>query len=125
MGVFKPRLFRIAAWSSLSILAYLSLIPAEYEVRTGGPGGLEHFAAYFGTGFLFGFGYPAHHIRILLGLVLYGSLMEVLQFIPPDRHPSIDDALNSGAGAILGTMTAAFLARHVAHDLKKSSARFD
>lgn len=37
-------------WVCVVLLAILSLLPAQDMVRSGFPGELEHFAAYFGSG---------------------------------------------------------------------------
>lgn len=113
MIILKQRNFRIAAWCCLTVLTYLSLIPAEFEIRTGAPGGFEHLIAYFGTAFWFGLGYPIILARVAAGLVIYGGLMEVLQLVSPERYPSILDALSSGTGAVLGTLTATFAIRYL------------
>jgi VanZ family protein len=120
--IIKEHTFRIAAWLCFILLTYLSLIPAEFEIRTGAPGGLEHLIAYLGTALLFGMGYPLRHIRIVIGLVAYSGLMEALQYIPPDRHPSIYDALNSSTGAILGTVAAALALKQIDRFQRKPSA---
>lgn len=120
MMTLMQRPLRIAAWLCVALLAYLSLIPAEFEIRTGAPGGFEHMVAYCGTALLFGLGYPGSSRRIAFGLICYGGIMEALQSIPPDRHPSIYDALSSGTGAVLGTLIAMLLAKRARHGLTMS-----
>lgn len=119
----RQRTFRIAAWGCLALLAYLSLIPAEFEVRTGAPGGFEHLIAYLGTAFMFGVGYPRYKIWAALGLVVFGSLMEALQFLPPDRYPSIYDAASSGTGTLLGALAATFLSQRLSRNPANPAAR--
>ena len=52
------RKLRAGAWFCVVLLAYLSLIPGDLQVRTGLSGLLEHLVAYLGTAMLFALGYP-------------------------------------------------------------------
>src|SRR4051812_46824711 len=56
VGIMSPerRLFalRCAAWLSVLLTAYLSLVPKSIEMRTPAPPGVEHFVAYAGTAML-------------------------------------------------------------------------
>jgi VanZ family protein len=98
------RVFRSAAWLCLVLLAALSLIPSDVQVRSGIPGGYEHAIAYFGTATMFMLCYPKRGLLIAVGLVAYGSLLETLQLIAPGRMPQVADAGASGAGALLGVL---------------------
>ena len=48
---------RAGAWFCIVLLAYLSLISGNLQVRTGLPGLLEHLVAYLGTAVLFALSY--------------------------------------------------------------------
>ncbi len=52
------RKLRAGAWFCVVLLAYLSLIPGNLQVRTGLSGLLEHLVAYLGTAILFALSYP-------------------------------------------------------------------
>ena len=97
----KQRSLRVCAWFCAILLAYLSLIPGDLEVRTGAPTLLEHFAAYFGTAMFFMLGYPRKRVLIIASLMVYAGFLELGQLISPGRFASIVDATASifGVGA--------------------------
>jgi len=97
----KQRSLRVCAWFCTILLAYLSLIPGDLEVRTGAPTLLEHFAAYFGTAMFFMLGYPRKRVLITASLMVYAGFLELGQLISPGRFASIVDATASifGVGA--------------------------
>jgi VanZ family protein len=101
---------RAAGWACVVLLAYLSLIPADMEVRTGAPGVIEHAFAYACTGLILALGYPGRRVPIAATLVAYGSVLETLQSLVPGRVPHILDAAASGAGAAIGVALAALAA---------------
>jgi VanZ family protein len=109
------RLFvlRCTAWSCVALITYLSLIPNSAEVRTSLPPGIEHAVAYAGTAVLMILAYAAWPVWVIAGaLSAYSGGMEVLQMFSPGRHPGVDGALWSSAGAIVGAVcTAAFRSR--------------
>jgi hypothetical protein len=99
------RLFALRAvgWLCVGVIAYLSLIPQDMEVRTGLLPGLEHSIAYAGTAGLLVLGYPGQAVWLIIGsLSAYSGLMEVLQSFSPGRHPAISAVLWSSAGAVVG-----------------------
>jgi VanZ family protein len=102
----KQRSLRVCAWFCTILLAYLSLIPGDLQVRTGAPTLLEHFAAYFGTAMFFMLGYPRKRVLITASLMVYAGFLELGQLISPGRFASIVDATAS----ILGVGAASALA---------------
>jgi VanZ family protein len=103
--------YRIGAWLCVLLLAYLSLVPEEFQSRTGAPGQLEHFFAYSGTAIIFMFSYPQTGIPIAVGLSAYGGFLEVLQSVSPGRSPSVIDAVASMAGTCFGVIVCALITR--------------
>ncbi len=97
----RQRNLRACAWFCVILLAYLSLIPGDFEVRTGAPTRLEHFVAYFGTTVFFMLAYPRKRIFAVVSLMVYACLLELGQLISPGRFASIVDATASmlGVGA--------------------------
>ena len=97
-------LFRILTWGCVALLALLSLLPAQEMVRTGFPGGLEHFVAYAGSAAIgmAGYGMRRGVARIIGGFWLYAGLLEYLQHFSPGRHPSIGDFAMSALGVLCG-----------------------
>lgn len=98
------RVIRSTAWLCLVLLAVLSLIPGDVQVRSRVPGGFEHAIAYFGAATMFMLGYPKRGRLIAAGLIAYGGLLETLQLLAPGRMPKVADAGASGAGAVLGVI---------------------
>lgn len=94
---------RLAAWSSIALIAVLSLLPADEMVRTGVGGHVEHMAAYAATTFIVAFAYPQKRLRrVILALICYAAALEFLQRFSPGRYPAIEDWLASSAGVLVG-----------------------
>jgi VanZ family protein len=104
---------RLLTWVCVVILAILSLLPAQDMVRTGLPGELEHFAAYFGSGAIAmaAYGLKRRAIRVIGCLWLYAGVLEYLQHFSPGRHPSVEDFAASAAGALCGGIAVLLLWR--------------
>jgi len=102
------RLFRLLTWGCVVLLAVLSLTPGDYMVRTGVPGDLEHFAAYFGTGLIASLGYSRSlGYRVPAALLCgYAGFLEVGQNWAPGRHADFIDFASSSAGVIAGMLLA-------------------
>ena len=112
MSRFLPPLWmlRTAAWFCVALIAVLSLMPHEAEVRTSLPGGVEHVIAYAGTAGLLRLAYPSWGgWRVVAALVVYGICLEGLQSFVPGRSAGAEGALASGAGAVLGATCAALI----------------
>src|SRR5215469_5696018 len=93
----KP--IRVISWCSVVLLAVLSLVPAQDMVRTGMPGGVEHFVAYAGSASITVAGYGRQAAVRIIGLFwIYAGVLEYLQHFSPGRHPSIADFAASGGG---------------------------
>src|SRR5215212_7584111 len=96
-------IFRCSAWFCVFLIAYLSIIPQDLEIRTPAPPGVEHAFAYGVTAGLLILAYPVQPIWLIIGLLsAYSGLMEFLQAFSPGRHPGLDGLLWSSAGAIFG-----------------------
>jgi VanZ family protein len=103
-------IFRCSAWFCVFLIAYLSLVPENLEMRTPAPPGLEHAFAYGITAGLMILAYPAQPVwRIIGSLSIYSGLMELLQTFSPGRHPGLAGMLWSSAGAIFGAVLIALL----------------
>ena len=103
------RKLRAGAWFCVALLAYLSLIPGDLQVRTGLSGLLEHLVAYLGTAVLFTVVYPQKRLHIGLALVAYAGLLETLQVFSPGRTAHPLDACASATGAVLGVVAVIWL----------------
>ena len=94
-----------AGAACLLAIAVLSLIPGNWQRRTGLPGSAEHVIAYLGTGAILGVALPrCRSLWAISFLVAYSGLMEFLQVFSPGRDPSIADFLASSAGGLTGVV---------------------
>ena len=102
---------RIGTWCCIILLAILSLVPAEEMVRTGFPGGFEHFVAYFGSAAVAvaAYGRSRGTIQIVSGFWVYAAILEYLQRFSPGRHSTIEDFAVSAVGALCGGLAVAVL----------------
>jgi len=106
-------IFRCSAWFCVFLIAYLSIIPQDLEMRTPAPPGVEHAFAYGVTAGLLVLAYPVQPVWLIItSLSAYSGLMEVLQTVSPGRHPGLDGILWSSAGAIFGSLLVAQLRSH-------------
>jgi VanZ family protein len=104
---------RFLSWCCVSLLAVLSLLPAQEMVRTGLPGRLEHFVAYAGSAAvaMAGYGASRRGVQIIGGFWVYAGILEYLQHFSPGRHPAIEDFAASALGALCGGLAIALLWR--------------
>jgi VanZ family protein len=76
----------------------------------------ERAASFLAMGLLFGFGYSKRWLVTVGMVIASGFAIEALQYLTPDRHPALADALvKSGAGTI-GILIGATFERHVVKD---------
>jgi VanZ family protein len=106
---------RIGTWCCIVLLAVLSLVPADEMVRTGLPGGFEHFVAYFGSAAfaVAGYGRSRGSMQIIGSFWVYAALLEYLQRFSPGRHSSIEDFAISAVGALCGGLAVTLFWRRV------------
>lgn len=104
------RLYRIACWGAVLVLALLSLVPGSARPHTGllSPTA-EHFLAYFLTGILFGADNrgTTHRIAATVSLSIASGIFELLQNFVPGREPRMLDFIVSSAGATCGVCAVA------------------
>ncbi|HUI22631.1 MAG TPA: VanZ family protein [Methylocella sp.] len=95
---------RAAGFFGVLAIIVLSLVPGADRPHTDLPGKAEHFIAYCSTAsaLAFGFRTRAAWIRIVVGLTLLATSMELLQLWVPGRHSAISDAVVSSLGGLLG-----------------------
>ncbi len=101
-----PKLFRLAAWACLVLLAVLSWLPAEEMIRTGINGRIEHVIAYLGTMLAVGasYGIRLGLFRLVAMLIAYAGVLEIGQNFAPGRHASVFDFAASSCGVIAGAV---------------------
>jgi VanZ family protein len=101
-----PKLFRLAAWACVVLLAVLSLLPGEEMIRTGLNSRIEHVIAYLGTMLLVGaaYGLRLGLFRLAVMLIAYAGVLEIGQIFSPGRHASVFDFAASSSGVIVGAI---------------------
>ncbi|ACL62039.1 VanZ family protein [Methylobacterium nodulans] len=96
----------------IPVIVWLSLIPREWEVRTGLAGQIEHVIAYAGTGAVLALGLPRPAgWRLIASLTALAVALEVGQIWVPGRTSQVIDALASISGAGLGVLAGSALRR--------------
>ena len=117
---------RIGTWCCIVVLAVLSLLPADEMVRTGFPGGAEHFVAYAGSAAIAmaGYGRSRGSVQIIGGFWVYAAMLEYLQHFSPGRHPAIEDFALSAAGALCGGLAVALFWRRFSETHRRWPAPF-
>ncbi|HSQ70624.1 MAG TPA: VanZ family protein [Steroidobacteraceae bacterium] len=114
--MFRPLVHR-RAWSAVSALLLLgvivgSLVPGSTVPSMGASDKLLHFAAYAFLALWFGgLSHREAHGRVVLGLLLLGALLEVLQGVfALHRTADLRDLLANALGIAFGMMLARTIA---------------
>ncbi len=97
-------LWRISFWLCFGLTAYLSLLPQEFL-----PSGiniwdkLSHSIAFAALALSAALGWPKRDIfrSVLIPLLLFGVLIEVMQYFIPGREFSLLDMLADAIGIII------------------------
>ena len=114
-GKFLPWVRRAGLWlfvPALAVVAWGELTPRPPEVATHFWDKSEHFTAYFGLALLasLAWGLRRSIILVLLGVILLGGALEILQSLTGRDAEWLDELANS-LGAVTGTLVAcAYLA---------------
>jgi VanZ family protein len=90
MTILKSML-RAAAWIAFMATAFVTLASPEYRPTTALAHDVEHALAFALLGLLFGLGYPAYRLSIVLGAAPVIGVLEALQLLKPERHARLED----------------------------------
>ena len=102
---------RCVAWMLASTIAALSVIPASSRPVTSTGHNFEHLAIFLTFGFTFTVGYHRSPTRTLFHIVLFASLIEIVQIFIPGRHARLFDFCLDAAASGLGWLLAITLFR--------------
>ena len=98
---------RIAFWFSCFVFGFLCIIPTVYL-----PSGLfdwwdkaQHVLAFFCLSCLGILGYPNSVGKVSLGLLVYGGLIEIIQWVTRWRSGDWADWFADGIGILLSVVT--------------------
>jgi hypothetical protein len=96
----------VAAWACLAFIAYATFSPLQDRPTLPTSSGFERLGAFAVLGALFCLAYPQR--IVLVCLIVFGSavVLEILQYVTPDRHGRIQDAFEKIAGGCAGVVAA-------------------
>jgi VanZ family protein len=100
--VVNVKLVRFLAWSSLAVVAIVTLVPIGFRPESSFSPTIERFSAFAAIGLVFALAYPR---RLWLAVVIaLGSALclEALQLLEPSRHGRVFDAIVKVAGGAVG-----------------------
>lgn len=97
-------LIRIAFWSSCLVFGFLCVIPAVYlsSELFDSWDKAQHILAFFCLSGLGISGYPKSVSKLSVGLLMYGGMIEIIQWITGWRSGEWADWLADGVGILLG-----------------------
>jgi VanZ family protein len=102
----------LGAWSCIVAIAILSLLPADYLMRTDLGGHAEHVLAYAGTAFISTLAWRRRRIsQIAIALIAYAAVLETLQQFSPGRSSNVIDFMFSAMGVAVGIAALALVNR--------------
>ena len=103
---------RVAAGACVTLIGFLSLMPAEKVTRTSLGGHIEHVLAYFVAAWIASMAFSQRGIILITSsLCAYAGCLEYLQRFSPGRNSSFEDFVFSASGVVLSVGTYALLKR--------------
>ncbi|MCR6477491.1 VanZ family protein [Variovorax sp. ZS18.2.2] len=114
---------RLGFWGFAIAILVLALVPSSSPIPTTGWDKTNHLLAFAVLAFLGNHAWPGRTVAVLLGLLVYGGLIEVLQSFTADRFAEWWDLLADGVGLVFGELAARLGRRHVRSQTEAQSAR--
>jgi hypothetical protein len=112
------RFLRLLAWTLISGLVILTIVPASERPVTGVEHHYEHLLAFGFTGLIYALSYPRRLVMLLTQGVVFALALELLQVPLPSRHARFGDfAVDALAGC--GGMVVSYLSTKL-WDVKSS-----
>jgi VanZ family protein len=96
--------FRIAAWSLLVAIAFVTPAPVEVRPQSGASANLERFVALLALGLAFALAYPRRIAEAALLVVAAAVSFELLQALDPSRHARLGDVAVKVVGGLTGIL---------------------
>ncbi len=106
LAVLLQRLAAFLFWPTLALIVWGELTPHPPDVLSGTPDKLLHFTAYFGLAALAALALRTRRAVLfaMLGLMVLGGMLEILQSLTGRDAEWLDEAANS-CGAALGALS--------------------
>ena len=112
-------LLRASAWTLLTIIVVLTLVPSTLRPVSGMPHVVEHSAIFLLTGVAFALAYEVRVSCFFAAAVIFSGCLEGLQLFVPGRHARVSDAVVDAISACIG-IAIAFMGRQL-HQRKLGS----
>lgn len=93
---------KTAFWGAAAAVLFLSLIPSSPELPSTGWDKTNHLFGFVTLAALGLPAYPSRRLQVVVGLLLFGGLIELLQSLTPYRFAEWADWLADGLGVGLG-----------------------
>jgi VanZ family protein len=95
--------FRLLLLAALIVITHLATTPLHYPVIRHIYDKANHLAAFYGLAFLIDFSFPKTKLGVakVIGLLIYGILIEITQSFIPYRTASLLDLMADGIGIAL------------------------
>src|ERR1019366_9038033 len=95
-------LLRASAWTLLTIIVALTLVPPAFRPVTGMPHIVEHSGIFLLTGVVFALAYEVRVSFFFAAAVIFSGCLELLQSFVPGRHARLSDAVVDALSACIG-----------------------
>jgi hypothetical protein len=106
----RPRLLWLFCVVALVAIAAASLVPAQWELRTGLHWLVEHFIVYFAVTAVVCIVWPRPFL-VGASLMILAGVLEALQGLTVDRTPDLLTGLSGGAGVLSASVAVWFFIR--------------
>jgi hypothetical protein len=106
----RPKLLWLLCVVALVAIAAVSLVPTQWELRTGLHWLVEHFIVYFAVTAVICIIWPRPFLVGAL-LMIFAGALEALQGLTIDRTPDLLTGLSGGAGVLSASVAVWFLIR--------------
>lgn len=116
-------LCRLGFWGCAIVVLMLALAPSSSAIPTTGWDKTNHLLAFAVLAFLGNHAWSGRTVAVLLGLLVYGGVIEVLQSFTSDRFAEWWDLLADGVGLVFGELVARMGRRHMRSQTEAQSAR--
>jgi hypothetical protein len=91
-------------WLLLVAIIAVTVSPIRARPLSGFAPGIERTGAFLTMGLLFGLAYSRRWLLTLCVVTAGAFAIEALQFLTPDRHPALADALVKAGGGTIGML---------------------
>jgi VanZ family protein len=106
------KFLRATAWFILIAIGFLTVVPPTLRPTTPVPHEIEHAAAFFSNGIMFGLAYPRRESVLSVGAVAFCAAIEISQLFVSGRHARLSDFILDTIAAFAGVFASSMLIRN-------------